>query len=678
MIFQNPIFLYGLIGISIPILIHLFNFQRFKPEIFSNLSFLINLRSTTRCQSEIKRWLLLAIRILLIATIVFIFANPIIPKHKGQIHENDKNNVILFLDNSNSMSGIGAGSYSLFESAKMNAIEAVKTFKPDDRYLILSNELEGSSFRFINQDEALNRIEEIEISDFSRNIKEVFERIDMEIKESENQSYILYLSDFQWITQSDFEIFKEIDAKTFLFHKEQSQLSNLYIDSCWFELPIVRENQQLVLNINVVNASDQDFSMLPLWLHINGEEKSSLVFNIDKNSQKTVQIKYVEEHVGQRFGEIKIEDKGYFNFDDNFYFSYKINPQISVSEFYGKKSSPYIRALFDRDSSFYFESVSLQKIDYSTLSNIDFIILSGVEEIASGTAAEFEKYLSQSGTILFIPNLDASLENLNTFSSLFDVKFLEKNTNRTQIEQIAENFDIFKNVFEQMPQSVDMPSIGERFIISSESSLVPIIKNIDGSVLLGYDQTKGGKIYFMSIDLDERSGNFHQHALIVPTILNMALFAKNSDIIYYTLGSNEVVELKDLDLKGDGALKLTNIKNQYEFIPSYQLRHSNVSIYPLYENISAGNYRISYNESELGGISYNRNPSESILNFANVEEIETYIRNLKIDNVSVIESNTNIGHKLAKIIEFGTSLQTYLILFALLLLVCELLIFRLL
>ena len=117
MIFQNPIFLYGLIGISIPILIHLFNFQRFKPEIFSNLSFLINLRSTTRCQSEIKRWLLLAIRILLIATIVFIFANPIIPKHKGQIHENDKNNVILFLDNFISISGIGADSYSLFESA---------------------------------------------------------------------------------------------------------------------------------------------------------------------------------------------------------------------------------------------------------------------------------------------------------------------------------------------------------------------------------------------------------------------------------------------------------------------------------------------------------------------------------------------------------------------------------
>ena len=52
----------------------------------------------------------------------------------------------------------------------------------------------------------------------------------------------------------------------------------------------------------------------------------------------------------------------------------------------------------------------------------------------------------------------------------------------------------------------------------------------------------------MSIDLDERSGNFHQHALIVPTILNMALLLKTA-ILFITLGSNEVVELKDLDLK---------------------------------------------------------------------------------------------------------------------------------
>ena len=74
--FKNPEILYFLFLLILPILVHLFQLRRFKKQEFTNVKLLKELEIQTRKSSTIKKWLLLATRLLLLAALIFAFAQP--------------------------------------------------------------------------------------------------------------------------------------------------------------------------------------------------------------------------------------------------------------------------------------------------------------------------------------------------------------------------------------------------------------------------------------------------------------------------------------------------------------------------------------------------------------------------------------------------------------------------
>ncbi len=46
--FTNPGFLYGLFALAIPVIIHLFNFRRFRKVYFTNVKFIEELKQETQ------------------------------------------------------------------------------------------------------------------------------------------------------------------------------------------------------------------------------------------------------------------------------------------------------------------------------------------------------------------------------------------------------------------------------------------------------------------------------------------------------------------------------------------------------------------------------------------------------------------------------------------------------
>ena len=77
--FLHPEILWGLSALSIPILVHLFNFRRFKKVQFSNVAFLKDIRQETQSKRILRHLLILAARMLAIACLVLAFAQPYIP-----------------------------------------------------------------------------------------------------------------------------------------------------------------------------------------------------------------------------------------------------------------------------------------------------------------------------------------------------------------------------------------------------------------------------------------------------------------------------------------------------------------------------------------------------------------------------------------------------------------------
>ena len=58
--FLNPQFLFAFFALAIPILVHLFNFRRYKKVLFTNVRFLQEIRQDTQNRSRLRNLLILA------------------------------------------------------------------------------------------------------------------------------------------------------------------------------------------------------------------------------------------------------------------------------------------------------------------------------------------------------------------------------------------------------------------------------------------------------------------------------------------------------------------------------------------------------------------------------------------------------------------------------------------
>ena len=102
--FKHPELLYALFLLLIPIIIHLFQLRKFQKVAFTNVAFLKEATLQTRKSSQIKKWLILLTRMLLLAALVFAFAQPFTSKSDAFKTEKE---TVIYLDNSFSMQAKG-------------------------------------------------------------------------------------------------------------------------------------------------------------------------------------------------------------------------------------------------------------------------------------------------------------------------------------------------------------------------------------------------------------------------------------------------------------------------------------------------------------------------------------------------------------------------------------------
>ena len=77
--FLYPSFLWALLALAIPIIIHLFYFRRFKKVFFTNVKFLKEVKEETSARSRLRNLLTLLMRLGAMAALVLAFAQPFQP-----------------------------------------------------------------------------------------------------------------------------------------------------------------------------------------------------------------------------------------------------------------------------------------------------------------------------------------------------------------------------------------------------------------------------------------------------------------------------------------------------------------------------------------------------------------------------------------------------------------------
>ena len=160
--FLFPTFLFALAALAIPIIIHLFYFRRFKTVYFTNVRFLREVKEESSSRRKLRNFLVLLMRCLAVAFLVFAFAQPFIPRNTEGAKKREQA-ASIFIDNSFSMNALSRD-VSLLEKAKMKAREIVQAYSNSDKFQILTNDFEGRHQRLVSKEEALNFIDEIKMT----------------------------------------------------------------------------------------------------------------------------------------------------------------------------------------------------------------------------------------------------------------------------------------------------------------------------------------------------------------------------------------------------------------------------------------------------------------------------------------------------------------------------------
>src|SRR5262245_46309016 len=120
MSFLNPIMLFGIAAVSVPIIIHLLNRRRFQKIVWGAMRFLKLSVEQNQRRMRIEDMILLALRCLLLLMLALALARPAILSNATDVFGQSKVTGVIILDNSQSM-GMSDGTSTRFEKAKQAA-----------------------------------------------------------------------------------------------------------------------------------------------------------------------------------------------------------------------------------------------------------------------------------------------------------------------------------------------------------------------------------------------------------------------------------------------------------------------------------------------------------------------------------------------------------------------------
>lgn len=619
--FLYPSFLFALAALAIPIIIHLFYFRRFKKVYFTNVRFLREVKEETSARQKLRNLLVLLMRCLAIAFLVFAFAQPFIPQDVEV--KQGENAVSIFVDNSFSMSALSEEA-PLVEKAKQRAREIINAYAVEDRFQVLTNDFDGQHQRLVSKEEALGIVDEIKVSPAVRTVSQILNRQLQALGSGKGTNKISYvISDFQK-NITDLAGFKDSLLAVNLVPLQSVQEKNVSIDSAWFEAPVQMLSQPNPLIVKIKNWSNEDAENVRLSIKYDGESKPAGELSIPANSSVVDTIIVSIQKTGWHEAELTVTDYP-VQFDDRYFFTYNIASVINVLVINEQAPDPYLDAAFKGLSFFNVTNQLSRNLDYSSFPDYQLIVSNGLESISSGLASELKKYIENGGNVLLFPAANANTGSYNSFLQSIPANELQNfEVQERIVSDINTQEFVFKDVFENKSANLKLPVTKGNYKLGNLASRGEerLLTYRDGNTYLGKFKSGQGILYLSAAPLDEAYNNLARSGeIFIPMLYKMAISSARNRPISYTIGRDEVIETDNVVRGGESVYKLKG--NDEEFIPQQRIVTSKVFLGVQNQVMEAGYYDLFLTQdSVLSKFAFNYDRRESDLSYLSAAELE--------------------------------------------------------
>ena len=610
--FKHPELLCFLFLLVIPILIHLFQLRKFKTEFFTNVRFLKELSIQTRKSSKLKKYLLLATRLLLLTFLIFAFAQPFF---KSRDSKNASNELYIILDNSFSMQAKGKNGELL-----KRAVEDLLEKAPENlnfSLLTCSDNFWNTNIKSIQKE-----LQQLQYSPSEFKIDELLNKI--KSHKSAFEKDILVITDAIGLQPAQLKNFKANENLTFIIAQAE-KTDNVSIDSVF-----IKQNLANFYEISVqLKSFGKTFKNVPIALYNKEKLVAKTIFDFD-SAGKTLNFTIPKEDFLGRFS---ITDAS-LGYDNNYYFNISKPTKCNVLSIGAAEKSSFLSKIYLSDE-FNYQNFALPSLDYNLIEKQDAIILNELVDIPVALQTTLKSYFKKGGNIILIPNLENSIENLNVFLTNFGgLKVNTKGVSEKLITKINFDHPLFSNVFEKRINNFQYPKVKSFFEISN--SAPQILGFSDQTSFFSSISSEISSFYMFAAAINKANSNFQNSPLVVPVFYNMTQSNLKTGVNSNTLGNNNPIFI-ETTLEKDAILKVKN--NTENFIPLQQISNGKVKLTCTDNPTTDGNFEVFNGNQSISNLSFNYNRTESDLenkssatdDFKSEANVETFFEKLQVN-----------------------------------------------
>jgi len=596
-----------------------------------------------------------------------VFAQPVLIGDKEGINHAK---VVIYLDNSWSMSNEIDEGVTALDGGVQLVEEIINLYPNNTQYLLITNDFAPFSNTFKSKDEISDLITELEFSSNSRKLNSIRKRINSQNQQLGNTSFeIFWISDFQISSTSEIQLLKQDTInQNHLLPLVFTSESNVFIDSVFIDNPFVTSNQRSVLSVKVRNQNEVAVEDLLLNIFLDGVQSATASIDLPPNGLGVTQFDLGFALNKTMNGRVSFEEYP-VTFDNDFFFT--INPvaKIEIVEVKISADETSIQKVYGNEEIFNLKASNISNLDYSLLSAADLIVINEIDQLDQALLSTLSDLIGKSANIIIFPseNIDVA-----SYQSLIKSRLLSKSDTLIQRNLSTPDFNnpFFANVFEDESRNFVMPYASS--VLSWGLDSDAILKYADSSPFLsGFSGS--GIFYLFASPLKDDFTNFHRHAIFVPVMYKIASSSlKEQTDLYYSV-SDPVISLKIDGLQRDNLLKL--VRDEKEIIPAQRIAGNEVFMDIPKFSLEAGYYDITYNNQNIGSVSFNHNKAESLMAQYNPDDINSMFA--EMPNIEIFHANSPT-EIITEIKEryLGVPLWKYALILALIFLLAEIALIR--
>ena len=641
MTFLSPSVLWLFSALSVPLIIHILNRFNVKEIHFSSISLINELKSDSIYKLNLRKILILFLRLLFISSLVLMFARPVtrgfIP---GWFAAEQDASLVIIIDNSASMTASSNGKMFL-DIAKNELMSLLPTFKKETQVIISQTCPPKNVYEGINNlSEIRSSIKYIEptndYDDLYRSINDIISAKDIfgAVKEC------IVFSDFMYSPDSSY--FKNLEALNkwkFYFVKQKKLDSNLSVSNVSLLNRMKLLSQLISVETDVKNTGTNKIVNVPIELSFNKQRVGQVITEFSPNNEKSFLFQAYPIENGILESVITLPDDDY-SLDNNWYQTIAIMDKINVGIIGPNLEDisliEMVLKSIDSDGSFLNVTKIFQsKIKRLFLDDIDVIITHNIEGVSNDGVEDIEKFLNRGGGVIWFQG-NADKENFNEkFFSRLDfpkqMRLVNSGGGVFNIEIQSEKSPLLRGLQKRTIQN-ELPEIYQYYKVQVTSNHeVHWALNNEDPLLLEFSKGLGNIYYFSSL-LDFKWTDLPAKGIVVPLLYRLLILTGTDEINTAPVLVNEskTIDIKEKNLNNSWEVLSPSGKTEL-IVPNYNKENIRITqtnelgIYEVYNNgelFTSFPTRLHYNEYPrpfIGENHFNQKFSNEMLRWINLD-----------------------------------------------------------